>query len=153
MEKIACFSGHRQIIKSEYDSVYKATLSYVRELIYEGYTIFRCGGALGFDMMAADIVLSLKEEFPDIKLHIYVPCLDQNKNYPEDQKKRYLEQINRADRILCISERYYSGCMHDRNRAMVRGSRAIINYQRKQSGGTAFTVRFAEKNGLRIISV
>ena len=69
MEKIACFSGHRHIEESEYDSVYKATLSYVRELIYEDYTIFRCGGALGFDMMAADIVLSLKEEFPDIKLH------------------------------------------------------------------------------------
>lgn len=153
MEKICCFTGHRSIESADKAAVTAALRRVLPELIKEGVNIFRTGGALGFDMLAAEEILRLKRNFPKVKLHIYVPCLDQNKYYTPEQKAVYLRHINAADKIMCISKSYYNGCMLERNRQMVNGSEYCVAYLRKQSGGTAFTVNYAEKNGVRVIKL
>ncbi len=153
MEKVCCFTGHRSIDVTDKAAVVAALRRVLPELIKDGVTVFRTGGAVGFDTLAAEEILRLKKNFPEVKLHIYVPCLDQNKYYTDEQKAVYLRQINSADKILCISQKYYSGCMLDRNRALVNGSGYCIAYLRKNSGGTAFTVNYAAKNGVRVIRV
>ncbi len=151
LEKIACFTGHREIPVEDREKLKMALRDAVIRLINDGFTEFRAGGALGFDIMAEETVIELKKEFPQIKLIIYVPCLDQNKNFSQSQNERYLNCINAADKILCISRDYYSGCMLKRNREMVKGAAACVCYKRRESGGTAYTVRFAQENGLEII--
>ena len=42
-------------------------------LIGKGYVDFLSGGALGFDQMAAEIVLSLREKYPWIRLVMVIP--------------------------------------------------------------------------------
>jgi len=149
MGKECCFTGHREFYE-EKGRLSAALTKLLRSLIEKGYDTFRVGGAMGFDMFAADEVLEMKKEFPHIQLHIYVPCLDQNKHYPQEQKKRYLEQINAADKIFCISQKYYSGCMQKRNRALVDGADFCIAYLRHSGGGTDYTVHYAEKNGVYV---
>jgi len=151
MGKICCFTGHREIKESDRAALKAALRKNLVFLIEEGYDTFRAGGALGFDMLAAAEVLSLKKEYPHIKLHIFVPCVTQNKYYNKEQNRQYLEQINSADKIFCISQEYYSGCMHRRNRALVDGADICIAYLCKTVGGTAYTVGYAEKNGCRVI--
>ncbi|MBQ8869491.1 MAG: DUF1273 family protein [Oscillospiraceae bacterium] len=153
MEKICCFTGHRNILDNDRAAVTAALRVLLPDLIREGTTIFRTGGAIGFDTLAAEEILRIKRNFPEVKLHIYVPCLDQNKYYSDEQKAVYLRHINAADKIMCISEKYYNGCMLDRNREMVNGSDLCIAYLRRQSGGTAYTVNYAEKNGVKVIKL
>ena len=42
-------------------------------LIGRGYVDFLSGGALGFDQMAAEIVLSLREKYPWVRLIMVIP--------------------------------------------------------------------------------
>ena len=62
-EETCCFSGHRDI------NVYNAMLlslkmkKEIEELITKGFKNFICGGALGFDTIAALTVLKAKKKF------------------------------------------------------------------------------------------
>ena len=67
------------------------------------------------------------------------------------ENEKYLFQLNSADKILCISQNYYSGCMLERNRALVNGADVCIAYKRRDEGGTAYTVSYAEKNSVKTI--
>ena len=62
-EITCCFTGHRKISADKIPFVRRN----LREAIYaactEGYRRFVCGGALGFDTMAAIEVLSFKKMF------------------------------------------------------------------------------------------
>ncbi len=151
MEKVCCFTGHRSINETDKAALVAALRRVLPDLINEGVTVFKTGGAIGFDTLAAEEVLRLKNNFPNVKLHIYVPCLDQNRFYTDEQNEVYLRHINAADKIFCISESYKRGCMQKRNRALVDGSDCCVAYLNRQSGGTAYTVSYAEKNGVRVI--
>lgn len=153
MNKICSFSGHRKIEYNEQKRLYKALLEVISILAEEGFTEFRVGGALGFDTLSADAVLEVKKKHPQIDLVMYIPCLDQNKFYSPEQNKRYLTHINAASKRLCMSEKYYNGCMQMRNREMIKGADCLVSYLRKDSGGTAFTVARARENGLNIIEL
>ena len=150
MKKICCFTGHREI-ENKRAEITSALRTLLPKLISDGVKIFRCGGAIGFDMIAAEEILRLKRNFSDIELYIYVPCLNQNKYYTKEQNEQYLRQLNSADKILCISEKYYKGCMLERNRALVNGADVCVAYITRQTGGTAYTVNYAEKNGVEVI--
>lgn len=149
MAKVCCFTGHRKFFDDE-GRLCAALDKLLRSLIERGYDTFRVGGALGFDMLVADEVLYMKKEYPQIKLHIYTPCLTQNKYYTKEQNERYLAQLNAADKIFCVSKEYYSGCMQKRNRALVDGADFCVAYLRHSGGGTDYTVRYAEQNGVYV---
>ena len=152
MAGVCCFTGHRKIEERDLKKLKKDLISTLENLIEnEGIEEFRTGGALGFDTLAADAVLFLKQTYPQIKLVIYVPCMDQNKYYSAEQNQKYLFHLNSADKILCISENYYKGCMLERNRALVNGADVCIAYKRKNEGGTAYTVSYAEQNAVKTI--
>ncbi len=55
-----CFSGHREL-KHYYD-IYSKTHTEVENLIKKDYKYFYAGGALGFDMLAANVVINLKKK-------------------------------------------------------------------------------------------
>ncbi len=152
MDKICCFTGHRKIYDDE-DELYFKVKDQIIRLVKEGYTEFRCGGALGFDTLAADAVISVRQDYPHIKFVMYIPCLDQSKNFPPEQKEHYYAHTQAANRIMCLSKTYYNGCMLDRNKAMVDGSETCIAYLRQNRGGTAFTVRYAESKNCEIIHI
>lgn len=151
MEKVCCFTGHRSIDINDRAAVTAALRRVLPELIQQGVKLFKTGGAVGFDTLCAEEILRIKKNFPEVKLHIYVPCLDQSKFFTAEQKEVYLRHINSADKIFCISQSYQSGCMQKRNRALVDGSDFCVSYLRKNSGGTAYTVSYAEKNGVKVI--
>lgn len=151
MEKICCFSGHRDLSPETEEIVFVNVLNTIEKLYNEGFRIFRTGGAMGFDRIAADAVLALRQKHSDVQLHIYVPCLEQNKFFSSEENKHYIAQINSADKIMCISEHYTKWCMQQRNRALVDGSDALVCYLRKNSGGTAYTVNYAIKQNKHVI--
>ena len=152
-KQTACFTGHRIIPLSERNAVSKAFEEAIVESIKNGYRYFGAGGALGFDTMAALTVLRLKRQYPHIKLILVLPCEDQTRNWKTADIEKYEHIKSQADKVVYVSKEYTSDCMHRRNRHLVDNSSLCICYLTKQSGGTAYTVEYAVKNGLRIENI
>lgn len=148
-----CFTGHRFFSGEPKSAVFNNLCLTIRRLYAEGITTFISGGALGFDTLAALAVLKLRRELPCLKLILVLPCRDQHAKWPYADKQAYEEILCAADEVVCLNESYRAGCMHQRNRVMVKLSSICIAYYTGKPGGTAFTVALAQKDGMRIINL
>ena len=152
-EVTCCFTGHRIIPKSKEYEIFKKTKDAVISLIEKGVKYFGTGGAIGYDTIAAQVVLSLKEKYPFIKLIVVCPCKNQDARWNEKQKQAYRGILKLADKIVVLSDTYYNGCMQVRNRHLVDNSKYCICYLTRNFGGTYSTVRYANKCERIIIAI
>ncbi len=149
----ACFTGHRKIPPERLSTITRRLKVTIIELIENGYLYFGAGGALGFDTLAAQTVLDLKLEYPQIKLILVLPCISQSSRWDEQEQVVYEDIKSRADKVVYTSRDYTRGCMHNRNRHLVDNSSACICYLTEETGGTAYTVEYAKRKALRIINI
>ena len=152
-EKTCCFTGHRELPEEQLPQLKQALFKVIVRLASQGVTRFACGGALGFDTLAAQMVLMVKEAFPQIELLLILPCKTQEKYWPKEDQEIYREILARADRVVFVSETYIQGCMQKRNRLLVEGSSVCVCYCTKKQGGTFYTVRYARQKGLDLINL
>ena len=154
-----CFTGHRpQNLPGGGDKAHPEALwlthrlrETVEQLARQGVRDFYCGGALGFDTWAAQAVLEVKAPMPVVRLHLIVPYWGQESAWSQQDQAEYLRILRAADEVRILSDRYYPGCMQDRNRALVDRSAYVVGYCVKKSGGTAYTLAYARRKGRRII--
>ncbi len=152
-EHTACFTGHRKIPSEQLDIIALRLKNVIIELIKSGYIRFCVGGALGFDTLAANTVLSLKEDYPEINLILVLPCLSQSDKWDSADKETYEFIKERADEVIYASHERIRGCMHIRNRYLVDNSSACICYLTEKNGGTVYTVKYAKKKNLPVINI
>jgi len=152
-ERTCCFTGHREIPERDYNRLKQKTKNAIIGLIEKGVIYFGAGGARGFDTIAAETVLELKNDYPQIKLILVLPCPDQTKGWKEGDIRKYNIIKENADKVVFTADHYFSGCMHVRNRHLVDNSGYCICYLTKDSGGTAFTVNYAKTKGLEIYNI
>ena len=88
-DRTACFTGHRTIPFLQKKKIKKRTKQILIEAIEQGYRYFGVGGALGFDMLAAQTVLELKGEYPEIKLILVLPCENQTRGWDQAYVEEY----------------------------------------------------------------
>ena len=152
--KVACFSGHRELPQN-CEELKAALKKAIIGLIDRGVIFFGAGGALGFDMLAEETVLKLKEEYPHIRLILILPCPpeQQTLKWNAEQRRRYYDILQKADKVRVLSPRYTRGCMLARNRHLVNNSAYLVCYLHELHGGTAFTVDYARRRGLHIIKL
>ena len=148
-----CFTGHRIIPASEYHEIQKSLEDEISNLVQQGVRYFGAGDALGFDTLAALTVLSLKKEYPQIKLILVFPCLTQTKGWAKKDIEIYKDIQARCDKYVYASQEYTLDYMYKRNRHLVDNSGFCICYLSKAVGGTAYTVDYARRKGLRIINL
>lgn len=122
----------------------------VERLISEGVENFYCGMAMGFDLIAAEVVLEEKKLHPDVKLIACVPCPDQQKRYPAEDKEKYERILPLCDKVEIVSDCYYRGCMLTRDRFMVDNCSRVLAYMDRNDGGTAYTVGYAKSKSKQI---
>lgn len=140
----ACvFTGHREIGE---DFSARKLRAEIESLIKEGVTTFYDGMAKGFDLVAATVVLRLKNKYPQIRLIACVPCYGQEKYFCERDKKTYAEALKKADEQIVLSPAYYRGCMQARDRYMAERAQVMIAYCKKTEGGAAYTVKIFQKS-------
>ena len=151
--RTVCFTGHRKIPPKQLETVARRLKETIVELIEKGYLFFGAGGALGFDTLAAQTVLELKADFPQIKLILVLPCLSQADSWSVVDKRIYERIKEKADKIVYTSREYTKGCMHKRNRHLVDNSSVCVCYLSENTGGTAYTVSYAESKSLLIINI
>lgn len=151
--RTCCFTGHRRL-SAEQAEVVKVKLKYtLTEMIKEGYLYFGTGGALGFDTLAALTVLELKKEYLRIKLILVLPCVNQTRGWNKKDVEVYDYIKSKCDKCVYTSRDYTDDCMLKRNRHLVDNSSLCICYLNRNTGGTAYTVRYARQKGLKIINL
>ena len=148
-----CFTGHRKILLKDKEKLINDLDNAIEEVIKNGITRFICGGALGFDTLAAQAIIKKKQQYPELLLEIAVPCRDQDAKWTLKQKEEYQRILKSADKITVLFEKYVTGCMHFRNAFMVDISDVLISYYRGIPGGTRHAFLYAESRGLKIINL
>ena len=148
-----CFTGHRDMPQDQKQEIRRRLEGELRCLIQKGIRYFGSGGARGFDSMAADVVLQLKKEFPHIRLIMVLPCRDQTRGWRVEDIRHYERILTLADKVLYLQEKYSPGCMQKGNRHLVDHSSVCVAYCTRNTGGTAYTVRYAERNGVSMILI
>lgn len=151
--KTVCFTGHRDIPRAHAFSLPRVLERELITLIERGATVFRAGGAVGFDMVAALKVLELREIYPQIELELILPCRNQTERWPEAEIRTYEYILDKADRHEFLFDHYMNGCMLERNRRLVKGSDVCVAYCYQNRGGTLYTMTHALKEGLEVINL
>lgn len=151
--RTVCFTGHRVLPTEKISEISKNLEDALAALIEQGYRYFGAGGAMGFDTLAAQTVLRLRERYPQIRLILALPCRNQTRGWPQADVDIYEEIKRRADKVTYTSESYFRGCMQKRNQHLVDNSSVCICYLTKPAGGTAYTVNYASEHGLTIINI
>ena len=102
--KTCCFSGHRELYPEKIPLLEKELNRIISDCLEKGYRRFLCGGAVGFDFLAAKTLLTYQNTCPEIQLELVFPY-------------RYLppmwkEIAAKANSLTYLSETYYPGCLY-----------------------------------------
>lgn len=164
--RTVAFTGHRsyKIYRSarggspdEIQEIITARTERAVRLLYDqGYDTFLCGMAMGFDLWASCAVLSVKRDFPEIRLIAVIPFKGQESRYYDAEKRLYYEVMDEVDRCVCLYEQYSSDTDYiDRNRMMLDHATMVVCYFSGGSGrsGTASTVNKARQRDIRILNI
>ena len=143
------FTGHRELVDLDVALMDRV----IKNLIKNGCKRFLCGMAQGFDLTAAESVVEFKRQYPEVELVACVPCEGQSRYFSSTDKARYARVIKNCAEVIVLSDRYYQGCMHLRDRFMVDNSDVVVCYLRKKSGGTYYTVKYANSQNKKVIEL
>lgn len=144
---VCSFTGHRTI-----PDAHRATLPTLlrRAIAYaygEGCRDFCTGGALGFDTMAAREVLLFRLQHSDVRLLLYLPCVDQDGKWHKKEQDAYRYLLGMADEVHYIENTYTPDCMRRRNQCLADVCDMMIAYVGHTRSGAAQTVSMAKRLG------
>ena len=151
-EKTYCVTGHRDVPVGKEQYVEEALRKEVLAAIAAGYTRFISGFADGVDLTFAAIVAAEKKQNSCLQLEAALPY----RNRINAKSPLFQELLACCDRVYVQSEKSNRQCYHERNRYMVLSSdRVIAVYDGRSTGGTFYTIRFAQANEkeIRIIEI
>ena len=119
----------------------------------EGFRHFLCGMALGCDLYFCEIVLALRERYPDITVEAAIPCPTQADAWSPAQRARYRRLVDACDFETVVSAGYTPYCMQRRDRYMVDHASLLIAAFDGTPGGTRYTVEYAMSRGVSIVDL
>ena len=140
-EKTCCVTGHRDVPVGKEQYVEEALRKEVLAAIAAGYT-----------RSISAIVAAEKKQNSCLQLEAALPY----RNRINAKSPLFQELLACCDRVYVQSEKSNRQCYHERNRYMVLSSdRVIAVYDGRSTGGTFYTIRFAQANEkeIRIIEI
>ena len=146
--KSCAFTGHRTLGN---EVTRERLKEQIERLVNEGIDTFLCGLARGFDMLAGELVVELKQTYPHLRLIGCIPFLGQEDKFPFAEKQRYYRLKEQCDERVVLLQHYASWSFHARNDYMCRNADMAFAYLTKQTGGTAYTVKAFLKADKRVV--
>ncbi len=142
---VCAFTGHRNIKPSHKYAMADILRRAINYAYNRGCREFVAGGAVGFDTEAARQVLLFRIDHPDVRLVLFLPCLDQDAAWTASQRDSYDFTLSSADEVRYLSERYDHSCMRRRNQAMADSCDIMIAYVGHGRSGASQTLRMARE--------
>lgn len=122
----------------------------LKRLIKSGVDTFYCGMALGFDIIACQILLEMRKKYK-IRIVACIPCPEQDIRFNDEEKKAYRSAVADCDERVVISMTYTGDCMKKRNYYMVDNADFVYAYyNNNRRSGTYQTMNYAKKIGKKI---
>lgn len=153
--KTIAFTGHRKlkpgITKQELTEKLDTAIT---DAYHQGYKAFITGMADGFDLLAGEAVLRVKETFLDLELNCVIPFRGQEACFSPEDKLRYFGLLSRSSSTYYLSDEYCDGSFLHRNDYMLeRCSKVIAYFDGSVKCGTGYTVRRAQRGNLPVINL
>jgi len=150
-----CFTGYRpsklpfdisDTNSLEYKKFENAVISEILKTCDLGCRTFYTGMAMGFDILAAEIVLLLKQAYErPLKLVCVLPYENQEFSFPLEWQTRYRNVLSACDEKIVLSKNYFRGCFQVRNEYMVKNCDYVLTWFDGKNGGTKNTINYALK--------
>ena len=106
----AVFTGHRFYNFSQQEVIRERLTKAILEAYEHGISNFISGFAIGIDLMAAQIVQSLKPSCPGMTLIAAIPFRGQADRFKPSDRMVYDGLMASADEVFILSENYYNQC-------------------------------------------
>lgn len=156
MKNQTCFfTGHRELAEPV-EVIEKRLPDTVEALIQSGYRYFGAGGARGFDALASETVLKLKERYPHIHLILVLPFPEQYRQegiWTSAEIDQYHSLQERASKVVTLSPAYSSGVYYRRDRHLADHASLCVAYLKRKNSGSGYTVNYAARQGLRVLNL
>lgn len=150
-----CFTGHRSLSPAALEAIRTKLRSRVLHLLSEGVLFYKVGGAVGFDTLAAEVLFALRRDRPEMQVALYYPFDGFNAQWRPEQVEHYNRLLPFFNEVVCVSSapRRAADAYLLRDRRLVDGSGVVVAYCTRRSGGTAYTLRYAQRAGCRVYNL
>lgn len=137
------------IFQKDHPSVFYIKTAIKKELIIlleEGLEWVLISGQLGVELWAAEVVLDLQNDFPELKLAVITPFLNQEANWNENNKEWYESILAQADFVDSVTKKGYEKPWQFRlkNHFFIEKSNSILLfYDQEKEGSPKFIYEMA----------
>lgn len=145
---VCALSGHRTL-PPDFDR--NALHDAIEFLIREGCDYFLCGMAQGFDLLALEEIAAFRRRYPHVQIEACIPFPGHEERLAPALRRQYEQLLSLCDRKTVVCDHYFAGCFLKRDAYMADCADVLLCYLREEQSGTGYTVRYAEKRGIRII--
>ena len=153
-EQTCCLTGHRIIPPGEEKKIMVRAQNIILKLIREkNVRFFGVGGAVGFDMLAAEYLLHLKahrEQQLRIISVLPYPAWRETDDWTDELRLREERILRGCDKIVYVRQEYEKSVFLLRDRKLVDGSAYCVSYCNRPRTGTAYTVKYALDHGVKV---
>ena len=155
-QQTCCITGHRIIPPGEERKIITRTRYILLKLIREkNVRYFGVGGAVGFDMLAAEYLIYLKRHKEhQIKLISVLPYPEwrETDDWTDELRRRQYWILMGSDKVVYVRQQYEKNVFLLRDRKLVDGSAYCVSYCNRPRTGTAYTVRYARDHGVKVFN-
>ncbi|MBM7703272.1 DUF1273 domain-containing protein [Metabacillus iocasae] len=155
MVKVLAITGYKPYELGIFDQkhvgityIKKAIHKRLQPLIEEGLEWVIISGQLGVELWAAEVVLDLQLEYPDLKLAVLTPFLEQEEKWNETNQEWYEFIISQADFVDSITKKKYENPAQFRvkNQFIVAKSDGLlIIYDEEHEGSPQYMFEAAQQ--------
>ena len=155
-QQTCCLTGHRVIPPGEEKKIMVRARNILLRLIREqNVRYFGVGGAVGFDMMAAEYLLDLKankEHQLKIISVLPYPAWRETEDWTDELRRREENILRACDKVVYVRPEFETGIFLLRDRKLVDGSAYCVSYCNRPRTGTAYTVKYALDRGVKVFN-
>ncbi len=150
-----CFITQSNVPYSKYNSHLIKFKRIITLLIKKGVVNFYIWGVLGFDMTAGKAILELKQEYPQIKLTVFVPYKYNRKKWTFEDRKLFDDIKNGCDTFIYIDNIFKRRCKYMRIKHLFLHCDNCISYITKYNMSiTAYMIQRAkQEEDLRVYNL
>ncbi|WP_175423098.1 DUF1273 domain-containing protein [Lysinibacillus fusiformis] len=126
----------------------KALENRLRLLLDEGLEWVIISGQQGVESWSAEVVWTLKKEFPHLKYAVITPFLEQEKNWQDHKKEKYQTIMARADFVTSITKKPYEAPWQfiEKDKFIIQNTDGLLLiYDEENEGSPKYIKRLAEK--------
>ncbi|MCL2674097.1 MAG: DUF1273 domain-containing protein [Defluviitaleaceae bacterium] len=146
------FVGHTALSQKAIERTTLRLHAEIDKLIRQGVTDFVSMGKLGFDLLAASIVISKKQQGANVRLKFALPCRNQDKRWSSTQKQLCQSLQSETDEVFYLSEECDYYCTIRCVRYLTDNSAYCIYASFYSVGEIAETAHYAQQKGLQVIN-